>query len=521
MILAAALIVLVGVVVYGAGRISRSDMALLYGSLESSDSSQIIGELLSLGVVYEQRENGGEIYVSESRVLDVRMAIAAKGLPNGLSGNDILDRDGGFGETRLMQGANLRRALEGELARTIRSISEITSARVHLSLPERQLFTRDQNEAGASVLITLKSRSTRLSRSQVQAIQHLVASAVTGLDPTRISLVDNNGTEYISGNGEEALGQVTSNDDYRIAFQNRLKEKIESLLAKSVGAGNVRAEVTADINFDQRTVNSVKVDPDSRVEISVQAVEENTDRTELDVTENVSSETNLPDQQNAGLETRSKDTIARTEETINYEISKTTETMVRTGGQVNRLSVAVIVDGIYEVNADGVRAYQPRSPEFIEEIAALTRAAIGFNAERGDLVDVRNQQFFEFEDESSIDEPFIALAKGDYFKIAEIIALLVVSALVVLLVLRPLATKALGGSRDGDAEQRAALTSPDQDQAQITADETPMKEVDINQEVNEIEGCLRSVELRKIDALVDKYPEHAVNIIRGWLYKGT
>ena len=202
-ILGTGLLALIAVAVYGSTRVAQSDLALLYGSLEPSDASQIVSELNAMGVSFEQRAGGSEIFVPGNRVLEVRMTMATMGLPNGLPGNDILDRDGSFGETRVMQGANLRRALEGELARTIRSMSEISSARVHLSLPKRELFTQGREDASASVMVTVKGRATRLSSSQVDAIQHLVASAVTGLDPANISLIDNNGNQYIAGGGED------------------------------------------------------------------------------------------------------------------------------------------------------------------------------------------------------------------------------------------------------------------------------------------------------------------------------
>ncbi len=517
-ILGTGLILLIAVAVYGTMRVGQSDLALLYGSLEPSDASQIVSELNSMGVPFEQRAGGSEIYVPGSRVLEVRMAMATMGLPNGLPGNDILDRDGGFGETREMQGANLRRALEGELARTIRSMSEISSARVHLSLPKRELFTHDRKEASASVMVTVKGRATRLSSSQVGAIQHLVASAVTGLDPANISLIDNNGNQYIAGGGEDGTRALSQADDNRINFQSRMKEKIENLLAQSVGHGNVRAEVTAEINFDQSTINSVEVDPESKVEISVQAVEETSDRSELDVAENISAENNLPNQEGSETGTRTNDTTSRTQETVNYDFSKITKTLVGIGGEVKRLSVAVIVDGDYQVDAAGERTYQPRSPEFIEELTVLTKAAIGFNADRGDVVDVRNQRFFEIDEDSMYQEPFIDLGKGDFFKIAEIVVLLVVSIMVVMLVLKPLAARALDENGEGDGRQ-AALAGPDAEQARIEAEKAEQEEVSIDHEVDQIEGRLRAVELQKIDALVDKYPEHAVNIIRGWLFK--
>ncbi|MCH7898385.1 MAG: flagellar M-ring protein FliF [Proteobacteria bacterium] len=271
-----------GLLGYFGVRLSEPPMTILYGDIDPSDAGQIVTKLEAMGVPYELRGGGTQIFVPTDRALRLRMAMAEEGLPSGGSiGYEVFDRSNSLGSTRSMQNINLLRALEGELARTIRSLSQITGARVHLVMPKRELFSRDTIDPSASIVIEMAG-GNRLAKAQVLAIRHLVASAVPGLKPAQISIIDSRGNLLARGGDGEDDGVMAAvaSQDYRQALENRLKRVIEELLEQSVGIGKVRAEVSAEIDFDRITISSEIFDPESQVVRSSQLIEESSDSTE-------------------------------------------------------------------------------------------------------------------------------------------------------------------------------------------------------------------------------------------------
>ena len=512
-------------------------MTILYGDIEPSDSGQIVTKLEARGVPYELRGGGTQIFVPTDRALRLRMAMAEEGLPSGGSvGYEVFDRSDTLGSTRSIQNINLLRALEGELARTIRSLSQIAGARVHLVMPKRELFSRDTLDPSASIVVEMAG-GNRLNKAQVVAIRHLVASAVPGLKPTQVSIIDNRGNLLARGGDGEDDGSMAAvaSQDFRQALEGRLKRVIEELLEQSVGIGKVRAEVSAEIDFDRVTTNAEIFDPESQVVRSSQLVEERNDSAESENADSVSVSTALPgsEEQGALAGSRNINTSERTEETINYEISKTTSSHVRESGTVQRLSVAVLVDGTYSEAADGESVYQPRSDDEIEKYTALARTAVGYNAERGDSVEVVNMQFVRFEEIEGEEPPLVDLGKGDYFKIAEIAVMFFVAVLVVLLVLRPLANRALSGSGqamdDVDAEGQVALPAPGQagaaqlppvstEAAAAAAGAIP-SQLESSIDVANVEGQMKVSSMKRVGEIVDNHPDEALNIIRNWLHQ--
>ena len=508
-------------------RLSGPDMALLYGDLETTDSAKIVERLESLNVPFELKAEGSQIRVPADQVLRLRMSMASEGLPSGGSiGYEIFDRQDALGTTNFVQQVNHLRALEGELARTIASISQVRSARVHLVMPQRELFSRDKPEPSASIIIMQRGS---LDRGQVVAIQHLVASAVPGLKPSAVSIVDEQGNLLARG-PEDQDGNPVGAEEMRLAFENRTRRSIEELLQRSLGFGSVRAEVTAEMDFDRVTTNSETFDPDGQVVRSTQTVEEQSESQE-GAADAVTVANNLPDPtlEEGGDQSRSSN--ARTEETVNYEITKTVETHVREGGTVKRLSVAVLVDGRYAAAEDGTTTYQPRSAEELEQIAKLVRSAVGFDEERGDTVEVVNMQFVdasaEFEDADAM--PF-GLEKHDLIRIGEMLVLGIVAILVMLLVVRPVIGRLLDGAHGaGDQNLLAepamapALAGPTGGPSELPPPSgEPLRdvasEIDKMIDINQVEGRVRESSLKKISELVDRHPEEAVNIMRGWMY---
>jgi flagellar M-ring protein FliF len=516
--------------VFLSARLNTADLSLLYGDLDSGDSSKIISKLEAMGVPFELRGDGRQVMVPSDRVLRLRMSMAEDGLPNGGSiGYEIFDRSESFGTTNFVQNVSLVRALEGELARTIRALAQVTEARVHLVLPKRQVFSRKQQDATASVIIKSKGPK-KLGKTQVLSIQHLVASAVPSLKVSRISVIDHRGRllARAGSSGEDGLASAANNDEVQRSHEERLVRVLEELLEQSVGIGRIRAQVTAEMNFDRITTNSEIYDPDGQVVRSTQNVEENANSSEARNSRSVSVANNLPDASatNDKGDNSNASRSGRIEETINYEISKTIRQHVREMGTVRRLSVAILVDGTYSTDEDGNRNYKPRAVTELQKLEKLAKSAVGFNKKRGDTLEVINMQFVNaLDDEIETVEPLFGLSKADYFRIAEIFVLAAVGILVILLVIRPLVARtleaipsALAAATDQNllADQSAdspALTGP----SETGYDDSDALDEEEMVDVARIDGKVRASALKKIEEIVERHPEETVGILRQWM----
>jgi flagellar M-ring protein FliF len=517
------------------GRMTQGPMALLFGGLDLQDSSQIVTKLEAQKVPYELRGNGTEIMVPEDQALRLRLSLAQDGIPSGGTiGYEIFDKSESLGTTNFVQNLNHLRALEGEIGRTIRSIDGVANARVHLVLPHREAFSRDTQEPSASILLKMRG-ANRLEKPQVLAIQNLIAAAVPGLKASRISIVDDKGT-LLARSGDDAsdANSPTNVSEIRTGIEERLKREVETLLEKSVGNGSVRAEVTADVDFDRITTNQESFDPDGQVVRSTQSVAENASNTDQEANAgSVSVGNNLPEAQGAKGGTKSNSSNGRQEETVNYEISKTVRTQVREAGVIKRLSIAVLVDGIRGVK-DGTKTYTPRSKEELDQLASLVRSAIGFDQKRGDSVEVVNMPFASVEDlPPPIEElNLFGLGKQDLFRIAEMLVLGIVALLVLLLVVRPLLSRALAprapavpGSTpqlsDGSGHGNLALAGPVGSELTALSSDVPRNNIEAMIDIARVEGQVKASSLKKIGEIVDKHPEEAVAIVRSWLYQDS
>jgi len=521
-------------------RLTSPGMGLLYGDLSLEDSSQIVSKLEAMNVPYELVGNGSQVMVPSSQVLRLRVGLAEEGLPRGGSiGYEIFDRSESLGVTNFAQNVNLLRALEGELSRTIASISLIRSARVHLVTPKRELFSREKMEPRASIILKMQG-SHRLGQEQVFAIQQLVAAAVPGLKPTNISIVDDRGMLLARGVVEDdgtAGFTAARASEAKQAYEDRLASSLIELLERSIGIGKVQAEVSVDMDFDRIVTNSENYDPDGQVVRSTQTVEESASNLENKAETAVSVSSNLPDAETVGTENSPSNSSqsSRIEETVNYEITKTIKTHTRESGSVQRLTVAVLVDGIYEKTETGESTYQPRSAEELKQLTSLVQTAIGYDEERGDQVEVVNMRFAlpEALPEEVPTLEFLGLTKSDYFRMAEIMVLGVVALLVLLLVVRPLISHAVRVIPEAMAEgqklladQRAAeapaLAAPMQgmegemgDGGMEVAAQEPSPESMID--MAKVEGQVRASTVKKIGEIVEKHPEEAVGVVRSWM----
>jgi flagellar M-ring protein FliF len=515
---------LIGFFIFITTQISAPRMTPLYADLTMEDSTAITRVLDADRVPYELKSGGATVMVPDDQVLRLRMQLAGDGLPTGGSvGYEIFDKSNTLGATSFVQNINHLRALEGELARTIRTIDRIAFARVHLSIPERQLFQKDRNETTASIV--LKVRGT-LEQQQVRAIQHLVASAVDGLKPERVSIVDETGALLATGGGgDEATMLAGTMSERTLAFENRLQRDIEAIVSSVVGSGRARIQVAAEFDYKRVTTTADSFDPETQVIRSAQRrLEESSGAGARGGPVSVGNA--LPDAGSGGGASGSGgDTNSNTEETINYEISRTTTTEVQEPGRLKRVSVAVLVDGNYAKEEGGELKYEPRTPEELERIASLVRTAVGFDKERGDSVEVVNLRFAEAPrvDEVPVEESggFLGLEKADYFYIAQLIVTILLGFAVLLFGLRPLLRRLLKAEEPGAAPPAYASAPAGAAIAAATATGAMTRET-ASETAMQIEramqtGALHADTIKRVGSLVEENPADAVAIVRSWL----
>ena len=516
---------LIGFIIFFATRFSTPQMELLYGNLSATDSREIVKQLELSGVPFKTANNNAEILVSGEKVAGARLQMAELGLPSGGSvGYELFDTQDSLGTTNFMQNVNLVRALEGELSRTIKAIEGVQNARVHLVMPQREMFTRDMQEPTASVYIKMKNG--RLSENQVTAVQHLIAAAVPKLKPSNISIVDERGTLLSRSYQNDQQMVVAQQDEARTKLERKLSTAIVSMVESSLGPGRVRAEVRADMEFDKVVTAEESYNDEGKVPRSTVTVSEDNAQTEAEP-DNVSVSNNIPDaKQNAGGGSKSMSTEKRTEETVNYEISKKTTNSVRENGSLKRLSVAVLVDGNYTAgDAPGKKTYAALPEETVTKIESLVKSAIGFDANRGDQVDVVNMQFTNFDDLAGGPEPwnFLGFTKEEVMRMAEGLGVAIVAVLVILLVVRPLVTRAFESMPSGEdalmSSDMAQLTGPGGVPMPMPSAGEDEEDLDELIDIDKVEGRVKASSLRKISDIVDKHPEEALAIIRTWLYQ--
>ncbi len=508
-------------------RMGNEDKALLFADVEMREAGEITSRLDQAQIPYELRGDGSSIFVARSRVLEARMMLSADGLPSrGSVGYEIFDQPEALGQTEFQQNINRLRALEGELARTIGSLDGVASARVHLVLPERQLFSRETEKPSASIV--LKLRRDELTSGQVRAIRNLVASATPGLTANRVTILDETGRLLAAATTEDGADLTGDGVDSRqAAVEDRIRRTVTDIVEGVVGMGNARVQVSADMDFSRISETSERYDPEGRVVRSTSSSEGTASRSEGSSPQGATAGANVPDGAGgSGGRGNNSDNNETSQETVNYEISRTTTTRVNDGGEMKRLSVAVAVDGVSTPGANGGEAqYQARSAEEMQRITALVRSAVGFNQERGDTVEVVNVQFTRaamLTDEAAKPGFFDNM---DLNRIIEITAALIASLAFVFFVLGPLVRGLLrGGSGGGasigggaaipmglpNAPYAAALPSPD---GAMQMDAGPEPSIDIAQ----IQGRVRASSVKKVAEVVEKHPDESVQIIRGWL----
>ena len=502
---------LIGMVVGGMSLIismgNNTNYRVLYSDLPAADASNVIDRLKQMKVPYRLASNN-TLMVPSDMVDECRLDLAGQGLPKGGSiGFEIFDNNKlGMGE--YLQKLNYRRALQGELARTISSFNEVKYARVHIVIPERPLFAEDEIPPSASVVLE-QTEGSKLDETQVRSILNLVANSVEGLDTERITIVNTEGDMLFAGQSESASKLASeAHGELRYQVEKGIETKIKAILDKALGPGKSMVKVSAEVEIKDLKQTSEKFDPDAA------AVRSEQRSSESDINSEPSAEGVPGVKPNViGLEdTEGRTTLSqhtKKDETVNYEVSKVIEDFVEPVREIKRISVAVLLDGSYKTvvdeNKEETEQYVPRSEEELAKFRALVEKAMGFSKIRGDQLEIVNLPFEQMKiakEDRKLFESFESRRFwAPYIKYGVMAALVF---LTFLLVVRPLLRQIVGGSEEisGKEEQ-----GPDVPQIE---DHTR------GEGVPELEAAEPTLEQRLIE-MAQKNPETFAQGIRSWI----
>jgi len=361
----------------------------LFTNLSQDDAAAIVNKLKDERVPYRLMAGGSSIAVPAEQVHESRLRLASEGLPKGGGiGFEIFDR-ANFNTTNFVQHLNYQRALQGELARTIGQIAVVEQARVHLVVPQKSVFLDEQQKPSASVVLKLRS-GAQLAKPQVQGIIHLVASSVEGLQPSRVTIVDTNGRMLAGGEDQEAFGHLsTSQLEFQHGLEREIERKIQSLLERAVGLQKAMVRVSASVDFQRVESTHEVFDPASTAVRSEQRGVEKSSGSSANPSGPPGVASNVPGTQLPAAPTANASSeMQKQNEIVNYEVSKSIKRVVEPVGKIKRLSAAVLIDGTWK---DG--AYVPRTEAEMKRYQLLVKTAMGFDAERGDQVEVINVPF--------------------------------------------------------------------------------------------------------------------------------
>jgi flagellar M-ring protein FliF len=424
-ILAAVAVSMIGIMalVYASNVV---DYRVLFSGLTSEDAGNIVSKLQEKKIPYKISESGDSISVPQEKVSELRLELAASGLPHGGGvGFEIFDGKS-LGVTEFVQQLNYQRALQGELSRTINSLDEIQQSRVHIVIPKKSLFAEDQKKPTASVILKMKAGRS-LRPAQIDGIVHLVASSVEGLNPSEVMVVDGTGKVLSKVQDDSKLGHLSNSQvEYQRNIEKDMTQRVQSMLEKVVGEGKAVVRISADLDFRITEKLEEKYDPEAPVIRSEQRQSEKSGMT--------SQPSNTPGVPASKSEPKQE----KTDEIINYEINKTVNKTVMPVGEIKKLSIAVLVDGNYIKNEKGAEEYQPRSKKEISDLEDLVKKSAGFDSKRDDQVVVTNIPFKKVElDEDQMKVPWTEKAT-QLFPAFKYILIMSALALVVLFFLRPL-----------------------------------------------------------------------------------
>jgi len=484
---------------------------VLYSSLSQEDGAEVVAKLKEQLIPYELDMNGSVIKVPADKVLDTRLSLAGSGLPRGGGvGFEIFDKTS-FGTTDFVQKMNYQRALQGELARTIRQFQQVAEARVHIAAPTESVFIEEKKPPSASVSVKLRGNN-QLEQKQIQAIVNLVVSAVQGLTEENITVVDTAGRLLFRKRGGE-LGQMSDSQlEYQQNTEKDLRDKLETMFEQVVGAGKAIARVSVELDFNQTETTEESFDPEGQVVRSEQLLNEantqpgSTPEGIPGVKGNLATFNEAGNTAAAGGGNANRNNVTR-----NYEVNKTVKRVKGSMGKIKRLSVAVMVDGIYEkaVDKDGKATikYIQRSPEDLKWYEKMAKNAVGFDPERGDQLEVVGTSFAA----SMIPEPTVdPMERWQHIfeRLAQPLFYLLVAVCLVVFVVRPFFR--LMSRRQLEEQRRAILVSKAGPPTE-GGEAVPGQEEDLS---------LKPIGMSdrdKIYKLAQTDPDRAADLVRRWL----
>ena len=469
---------------------TRPEYSLLYSDLSLDEAGEITRRLKELKVPYQLKDGGKAIFVPASQVYETRINLAMEGIPGGGRGGfEIFDNTSLIGMTSFMERINYQRALQVELARSIESLDEIIKARVHLVLPERSPFIGEETRPRASVVLKLRP-GTKLRKEQIMGIAKLTAGSVEDLEIQDVTIVDQRG--WILFGGEETSSPfylTNSQIELKREIEEYLTSKVQTLLLSVLGPSKAVVRVDTKLNFDQITRTEEYYDPEGKVVKSEIRKEESSEGTETTVGGAPGVTTNLGKGNLLTLGKPGKET--REESSVEYAVNKKIEQIVKGVGNIERVSVAVAVDGTYRTGPDGVKEYVPRSKEEIEKLTSIVKQAVGYDESRGDKVTVTNVPF----DTSAREEEELQYQRSSRWELIRYMSRYIIIAIVILILFLSLrgVIKLLTSELKGEIPSVAGEQK-----------KTP---------VYEDEGWLRE----RIFQLAEREPQKVTQIIKLWI----
>lgn len=507
----------------GAYYLSRPEQAVLYTGLEGEDVTRIGAALQDAGISYDISSDGTSVMVSHGNTAKARMLLAEKGLPRGAeAGYELFDDLGSLGLTSFMQEVTRVRALEGELARTIQLMQGVRAARVHIVMPEKGSFRRDQQPPSASVVI--RSDLPDDIRT-ADAIRHMVAASVPGMVADKVTVLDTTGGILAAGKdpAKASAGQLAS---LETAVSNRISENIRRTLSPYLGLDSFEVSVAADLNMDRKHIAETIFDPESRVERSVRSIRENENSQNSSVESPTTVEQNLPEETvTAENGERSSEENQRREETVNYEISSTRIETSQDGYKVERLSIAVLVDRSRLVQSLGGEPTQAQIDAQLTEIQELASSSAGVDSTRGDHVKVSMVDFLNGGRDM---EPIPPLSVTEYLlrqsgNIINAVAILAVAGMVIWFGLRPAVASLVHQPKADVAPMLDMAEQEGMDGAEgyggAYGDQRLPGRADHSGMLEDMSNKMNQSPLKKLEALLEYNEDQSAAILRGWLYE--
>ncbi|CAN0655539.1 flagellar M-ring protein FliF [Nitratireductor aquimarinus] len=512
------LALVMAVVVAGAAYLNKPAYETLYVGLDRSDVNQIGLVLGEAGIGFDVVSDGTAVLVPAGKTAQARMLLAEKGLPSSTNaGYELFDNVGSLGLTTFMQQVTRVRALEGEIARTIQSLTGIKAARVHIVMQERGTFRTEERQPSASVVIRASSLDATNAAS---SIRYLVAAAVPGLDAEKVTILDSTGTLLASG---DDLSNSTAQRSIGVerTVENQIEQNIRRALSPYLGPDNFRASVKADVNTDARQIEEVIFDPDSRVERSVQVVRSSDSANRETAIQPTSVAQNLPeDEAAASAGPKSSEESERREETTNYELNTKRIATTSNGYSVDKMSIAVVVNQARIMDILGPNATPDQINARIADIQKVVASATGFNETRGDVINVSSVEFIDGLDGVPVAEPGIIDAVGQHTgTLINAAAFILVAFLVTWFGLKPLGANLMRpaiAQGPADEEMQRSLPNPEEEQARLTDGGYSETEFEEDDTYGTHRLKIRPAPQERLARMVDLNEERTAHILRKW-----